>query len=544
MSLPMTDAERALYDTRRHKRDALLAQKQNPYRNGVQAKDTAAAIEIAHAGEGRVQKELDKTKTYSIAGRVMFLRSFGAATFIKIKDRSGLIQGYVKKDVLSEADFAAFEQVEMGDILFLEGHPFRTKTGELTIEAMKLTVLTKALRPLPDKWHGLNDHETRYRQRYVDLIVNPEVSAVFRARTHVISAVRKLLDSHEFLEVETPTMHTLIGGAAAKPFKTHHNALDLELFMRIAPELYLKRLLVGGFDRVYEIARCYRNEGLSTRHNPEFSMLEFYWAYTTYEDLMTFTEVLLRHVDKSLKEAQPADHAKWLEARPFTIDEPFARIPMDEMVKRAALKTEIPAWVEAVNANGGAGLVKLLGTDFSASIKEWAKSSQRAKKLDWGNFRAGMNKCDNDGERLFSCYEYLCEPYLIDDYRSADGSKSLPVFVKDYPFETSPLARKNDNNPALVDRFELFVHGRELCNAFSELNDPDDQAARFTAQVERKAKGAEETMDFDEDYVRALEHGMPPAAGFGMGMDRLAMALTNAPSIRDVILFPLLRKEA
>ncbi|MCC6810844.1 MAG: lysine--tRNA ligase [Deltaproteobacteria bacterium] len=538
----MTDAERELIATRRQKRDALVALRQNPYANGVTAKNTAAEIEAAHASEGRVPKELDKTKTYSVAGRVMFHRSFGKATFLKVKDRSGIIQGYAKQDVLPEADFKAFEQLEMGDIVFIEGHPFRTKTGELTIEATKLQVLTKALRPLPDKWHGLSDHETRYRQRYVDLIVNPEVAAAFRARTHVVSAVRRILDDQEFLEVETPSMHTLIGGAAAKPFKTHHNALDLELFMRIAPELYLKRLLVGGFERVYEIARCYRNEGLSTRHNPEFTMLEYYWAYRTYEDLMSFTEVMLRKIDAALKQAMPAEHAKWLSERPFTIDEPFARVPMAEMVKRAASKTEIPQWVDAVK-NGGEGLVAILKTDFGAQIKEWAKSSPRAKKLDWGNFRQGMNKCDNDGERLFSCYEYLVEPYLTDDYRSADGSKSLPVFVKDYPYETSPLARKNDANPSLVDRFELFVHGRELCNAFSELNDPDDQADRFRAQVDRKAKGAEETMDFDEDYVRALEHGMPPAAGFGMGIDRLAMALTNAPSIRDVILFPLLRKE-
>ncbi|HEY8089428.1 MAG TPA: amino acid--tRNA ligase-related protein, partial [Polyangiaceae bacterium] len=398
--------------------------------------------------------------------------------------------------------------------------------------------------PLPEKWHGLTDVELRYRQRYVDLVANPPVADVFRARSHIVSATRPILDEHGFLEVETPTMHTLIGGAAAKPFLTHHNALDMNLFMRIAPELYLKRLVVGGLERVYEIGRCYRNEGISTRHNPEFTMLEFYQAYATYEDLMDFTEVLLRGVDHRLGAAMPAAHAAWKKERPFTLDQPFVRIPMDRAVAEAAERTAIPPWLAAVESGGGAALVELLRADFVENIKEWAKSSPRAKALDWGNFRKGLAKCDSDGERLFACYEYLAEPFLTADYRSDDGKHSVPVFVKDYPFEVSPLARRNDAHPELTDRFELFVHGREVCNAFSELNDPDDQADRFRAQVARKAKGDEEAMDFDEDYIRALEHGMPPAAGFGMGIDRLAMALTNAASIRDVILFPLLRPES
>jgi lysyl-tRNA synthetase class 2 len=318
----------------------------------------------------------------------------------------------------------------------------------------------------------------------------------------------------------------------------------MDLFMRIAPELFLKRLVVGGLERVYEIGRCYRNEGISTRHNPEFTMLEFYWAYVTYEHLMTFTEAMIRGIDARLAAAMPDAHAKWLEARPFTLAEPFARVPMDAAVKAGADKTQITAWRAVTSEKGGAGLVDLLRSDFGAEIKEWAKSSPRAKAIDWGNFRKGLAKCENDGERLFACYEYLVEPFLVDDYRSKDGKHSLPVFVKDYPYETSPLARKNDQRPDLVDRFELFVQGRELCNAFSELNDPDDQAERFRAQVAKKAKGDEEAMDYDEDYIRALEHGLPPTAGFGMGMDRLAMMLTNAASIRDVILFPLLRPAA
>jgi lysyl-tRNA synthetase class 2 len=310
----------------------------------------------------------------------------------------------------------------------------------------------------------------------------------------------------------------------------------MHLFLRIAPELYLKRLLVGGLERVYEIGRCYRNEGISTRHNPEFTILEFYQAYATYDDLMDFTERLLRAIDGRLAAAMPEAHARWLGERPFTFAEPFARVPMEDAVAAAAQKTGIAGWQEAM-------ATFLDGTDFVDRIKEWAKSSPRAKAVDWSNFRKGLAKCESRGERLFACYEYLAEPFLPEDYRTRDGKHSVPVFVKDYPFEVSPLARRSDVRPELVDRFELFVHGRELCNAFSELNDPDDQAERFRAQVEKKTRGDDEAMDYDEDYIRALEHGMPPAAGFGMGVDRLVMALTAAPSIRDVILFPLLRPE-
>jgi lysyl-tRNA synthetase class 2 len=273
-------------------------------------------------------------------------------------------------------------------------------------------------------------------------------------------------------------------------------------------------------------------------------MLEYYWAYVTYEHLITFTEQMLRGIDAELGRAMPEAHARWKAERPFAIEEPFARVPMAVAVASGARATKVPAWEDAIASSGAPGLVALLNAgDFGGNMKEWSKSSPRAKAVDWGNFRKGWMKCENDGERLFCAYEYLCEPFLTEDYKAADGKRSIPVFIKDYPFETSPLARRNDARPDLVDRFELFVHGRELCNAFSELNDPDDQAERFREQVRKKAAGAEETMDFDEDYVRALEHGMPPAAGFGMGMDRLTMMLTNAPSIRDVILFPLLRPE-
>jgi lysyl-tRNA synthetase class 2 len=414
-------------------------------------------------------------------------------------------------------------------------------------------LLTKALRPLPDKFHGLTDVDIRYRRRYVDLIANPEVNVALRARSIIVQGLRDFLDTRGFLEVETPTLHSLVGGATAKPFKTHHNALDLELFLRIAPELYLKRLLVGGLERVYEIGRCYRNEGISTRHNPEFTILEFYEAYATYDTLLTQAEALFRHVDAFLAQrlaalGLSAHYERWFSERPFALDEPFARVPMKLAVSSALTRAELPTEI----ATRFAELAFVLGPDgkrlptvaLDAEILAWKQRSERAKGIDWGNLRRALAHCKSEGERLFVAYEYLAEPFLAVDYRATGSDKSLPVFITDYPAEVSPLARKKDADPTLVDRFELFVHGRELCNAFSELNDPDDQAARFRAQLELKAGGAEETMDYDEDYVLALEHGMPPAAGFGLGVDRLAMALTAQPSIRDVIAFPLLRPES
>ena len=558
-----TSPERGLIEARREKAGTIrkLAKDQNdprwnPFANDVgpqiggRTVDVREARALGEAGlsaggrydDARVRQAAGEGVLH-VRGRVMVMRSAGGLSFLVLRDRTGEIQLLVSQDGLGEA-YARMYLIDVGDFVEAEGMLIASKRGELSIDTRRLRLVTKAYRPLPEKWHGLTDVELRYRQRYVDLVANPPVADVFRARSHVVRATRKILDQSGFLEVETPTMHTLIGGAAARPFVTHHNALDMQLFMRIAPELYLKRLVVGGLERVYEIGRCYRNEGISTRHNPEFTMLEFYQAYATYETLMDFTEVLLRGVDERLARAMPDAHALWLKERPFTLDVPFVRVPMDRAVAEAAERTSIPAWLAAVQEGGGAALVKLLRDDFGAHIKEWSKSSPRAKSLDWGNFRKGLAKCDSDGERLFACYEYLAEPFLPTDYRADDGKRSVPVFVKDYPFEVSPLARRNDRCPDLTDRFELFVHGRELCNAFSELNDPDDQAARFRAQVERKARGDEETMDFDEDYIRALEHGMPPAAGFGMGVDRLVMALTNAASIRDVILFPLLRPEA
>jgi lysyl-tRNA synthetase class 2 len=364
-----------------------------------------------------------------------------------------------------------------------------------------------------------------------------------------VQGLRDFLDRDGFLEVETPTLQGLVGGATARPFKTHHNALDLELYLRIAPELYLKRLLVGGFERVYEIGRCYRNEGLSTRHNPEFTMLEFYQAYATYETLMVSTERLLRHVDSFLRErferaGLRADARGFVEKRAYTLDEPFVRVPMRDAVRVSLERMRLDANTLERLPEIAAKKDAPVSPSAGELVKAFATASPRAGTVDWSNFRKALGGAETDGERLFLAYEYLAEPYLGDDYRNRSGSLSVPVFIVDYPFETSPLARKKDSDPSLVDRFELFVHGRELANAFSELNDPVDQEARFRHQLELKARGHEEAMDYDADYVLALEHGMPPAAGFGLGVDRLVMTLTGQPSIRDVIAFPLLRPES
>jgi lysyl-tRNA synthetase class 2 len=549
-------AEDAIIDARRAQAREVRARGENPFANDVTARiggrtcDIGEARAIANAAkdpvgrydDARVRSVAGDTKLH-VRGRVMALRSTGGLSFLRLRDRTGEIQLLVSQAALG-SDYERLAEIDVGDVIEAEGELTASKRGELSIAPRRLRLLTKAYRPLPEKWHGLTDVELRYRQRYVDLVANPPVMDVFRARSHIVAAVRAILDEHGFLEVETPTMHTLIGGAAARPFVTHHNALDMRLYMRIAPELYLKRLVVGGIERVYEIGRCYRNEGISTRHNPEFTMLEFYQAYATYEDLMDFTEAMLRQIDARLARRMAEAHAAWKEERPFTLEARFERVSMDRAVAGAAERTAIPEWLAAVEDGGGSALVSTLKAGFSERIKEWAKSSPRAKVIDWGNFRKAFGKCDSDGERLFACYEYIAEPFLIEDYRTANGTHSVPVFIKDYPLDVSPLARRKDAQHELTDRFELFVHGRELCNAFSELNDPDDQAARFRAQVDRKARGDEEAMDYDADYIRALEHGMPPAAGFGMGIDRLVMALTHSASIRDVILFPLLRPEA
>lgn len=552
----MESSDEALVQARRDKAARVRERGADPYSNRVEAARRAPVLELRRRCEGALLEprhelrydpprvtELGRGESFLVLGRLMARRGFGKATFLTLRDATGEIQLFAKQDVMQEA-FAALEEIDIADHVEASGPLMVTRTGELSIELQSLRLLTKALRPLPDKWHGLTDTDLRYRRRYVDLVANPEVSAVLRARAAIISALRAFLDARGFLEVETPTLHSLIGGAAARPFETHHNTYDLDLFLRIAPELYLKRLLVGGLERVYEIGRCYRNEGVSTRHNPEFTMLELYQAYATHDTLMDLSEAMLREVDQAMlsaleRQGLGASARAFVEGRGFSLEVPFARVPLSEAVaaalQRAALASEL---VERLPQLGGAG------GPADAWVEEFKQASPRAASIDWPNLRRALAKCENDGERRFVAYEYWAEPFLSQDYRTDDGQKSRPVLITDYPFEVSPLARRKDSDPSLTDRFELFVDGRELCNAFSELNDPDDQKGRFEAQVEAKARGAAETMDFDADYIRALEHGMPPAAGFGLGVDRLTMALTAQPSIRDVIAFPLLRPEA
>lgn len=436
----------------------------------------------------------------SIAGRMMAKRIMGKASFTQLQDGSGArMQAYVARDELPEGIYADFKTWDVGDIVFLRGYLFRTQTGELTIHAREIRLLVKSLRPLPEKFHGLTDQETRYRQRYVDLIMNAQSREVFVARSKIISYIRHFFENEGFLEVETPMMHPIPGGAAAKPFQTHHNTLDMDLYLRIAPELYLKRLVVGGLERVFEINRNFRNEGISTRHNPEFTMLEFYQAYADYEDLMSLSEKLLRGLAQEVLGNTAVDYQGTL----IDFGKDFTRLPM-----REAVKQYLPEAAEILDDK--AAMVALLKSRF---------------KID-------ANEAMAQGQLLTLLFEEGVEHQLIQ-----------PTFITQYPAEVSPLSRRNDENPAVTDRFELFIGGREIANGFSELNDAEDQAERFKAQVAAKDAGDDEAMHYDGDFVRALEYGLPPTAGQGIGIDRLVMLLTNSPSIRDVLLFPQMRPE-
>jgi lysyl-tRNA synthetase class 2 len=469
-----------------------------PYPNDQKVGWTTAAARAAAAGVP--PEELPaKAIRVDIAGRVVALRRFGKATFLVLSDRSGRLQAYVKRDALGEGAYDLFQRtVDAGDIVWVEGTLFVTRTGELTVETGRYRLLTKGIRPLPEKWHGLVDVETRYRQRYVDLIVNEEVRETFRRRARIVSFVRDYLARRDFLEVETPMMQPVAGGATARPFVTHHNALDMDLYLRIAPELYLKRLLVGGFERVFEINRNFRNEGISSQHNPEFTMVEFYQAYATYEDFMALTEDMLSSLAVAIFGAMK------FPCQGETIDftPPWERITVAQAVAR----------------HGGVPEERLAEEGF---LREMAG-------------RLGLPGAAeaSPGSLLAAVFEEVAE-------RRIAG----PTFVTEYPIEVSPLSRRNDSRPGIVDRFELIVRGREIANAFSELNDPVDQRERFEDQLRRRERGDEEAHFMDEDYLRALEYGMPPAAGEGIGIDRLVMLLTDSPSIRDVILFPQLRKE-
>jgi lysyl-tRNA synthetase, class II len=488
------------------------------------AADEEACATLPHEDE-----LTDDAPQVPLFGRVIAKRG----PFLVIRTPHGDAQALVRPERLRERDAAMLKLLDLADHVLVEGPVIRTKTGALAVSARRYEHLGKALLPPPAKWHGLKDVEKRYRERYVDLFANPAVAEVFRARTYIIHSLRSFLDDLDFLEVETPLLHAMRGGATAKPFDTHHNALDLELILRIAPELYLKRLLVGGFDRVYEIGRAFRNEGISTKHNPEFTILEFYMAYATYEDLMDLVVDMLRAVDADLRARFPDLSG----GRTFDLHAEWTRVRMREAIAERLDRAghgEIPEtpWTTALSRNA------------IDDERAFARACEAMlPKLD-PVAQKQLSDCETHGERVFAVFELLVEPDLTVMYRTPNGAHSIPVFITEFPSEVSPLARRSDGNPAYVDRFELFIDGRELSNAFSELNDPDDQAERFDSQLRNRERGDDEAMDFDADYIRALSHGMPPAAGFGLGVDRLVMLLCNQPSIRDVLLFPLLRPEA
>ncbi len=483
---------------RRAKLDELRRQGHDPFANDFKVTHTSQDVHERH-GDDDVETLENAEQTYAIAGRIMAKRDFGKAAFIQLQDRTGRLQVYVAKNLLGDEGFATFQKFDVGDLVGVAGQPFRTKTGELSLRASVIRILTKSLLPLPEKWHGLTDVETRYRQRYLDQIVNPDVREVFRTRSRIIALIRQFMVDRDYLEVETPMMQPIAGGATAKPFTTHHNTLKMDLFLRIAPELYLKRLVVGGFERVFEINRNFRNEGISIQHNPEFTMMEFYQAYATYEDLMDLTEELICHVAEQVVGSLRFRYGD----RDVDLCRPWERLTVKQGVVKYSGLTEDEV-------------------DDHDTLLNYAK--QLGLELDP---RIGY------GKLLTEVFDEVTEPHLWN-----------PTFITSYPTEVSPLSRKNDQDPEVVDRFELFIVGRELANAFSELNDPDDQRKRFLAQLAEKEAGDEEAHAMDEDYIRALEYGLPPTAGEGIGIDRLVMLLTNSASIRDVILFPQLRPEA
>ncbi|MFQ5901783.1 MAG: lysine--tRNA ligase [Thermodesulfobacteriota bacterium] len=468
----------------------------DPFYNGFVVKDTTR--DVKERFEGFEGDELEKVdEEFSLAGRVMSIRGFGKASFVHIQDYTGKIQAYIKKDKVGEDQYSLFKMLDIGDFIGIKGKVFKTRTNELTILVKELSLLTKSLRPLPEKWHGLKDVETRYRQRYLDLIANPVTREIFYKRTRIIQLIRNFLDKRDFLEVETPMMHPIPGGATARPFKTFHNTLDVELYLRIAPELYLKRLLIGGIERVYEINRNFRNEGLSIQHNPEFTMLEFYQAYATFTDLMDMTEEMITHIAREVTGTLKLNY----QGQPVDLTPPWKRIGLKE------------------------SLIEYAGVDKDV-LEDKGKMLNLAKAQD-----VHLPEDSSLDKIMVELFEKLVEPKLQD-----------PTFVTHYPIEVSPLSRRNKDNPDLSDRFELFMTGREMANAFSELNDPVDQKERFINQLKEK-EGEEETTALDDDFIKALEYGMPPAAGEGIGIDRLVMLLTDSPSIREVIFFPQLRPE-
>ena len=482
---------------------AALREQGIAFPNDFKPQHKAAALHESHGNTEREHLEAHPVHVV-VAGRMMLKRVMGKASFATIQDASGdkadgRIQLYITNESIGEAAHDAFKHYDIGDILGAEGILFKTKTGELSVKVTTLRLLTKSLRPLPDKFHGLSDQETKYRQRYVDLIMNEETRRTFKARTAAMSSIRRFMDSHDFMEVETPMLHVIPGGAAAKPFITHHNALDMEMFLRIAPELYLKRLVVGGFDRVFEVNRNFRNEGVSPRHNPEFTMMEFYAAYVDYKWLMDFTEAVIRQAAVDAHGTAKLSY----QGRDLDLSQPFHRMTI----------------VQAINK-------------FAPQYTHEQLHDEAFLKAELKKFGVKPHAHAGLGALQLGLFEETAEAQLWE-----------PTYIIDYPVEVSPLARASDTVPGITERFELFMTGREIANGFSELNDAEDQAARFHAQVAAKKAGDDEAMYYDADYIRALEYGMPPTGGCGIGIDRLMMLITDSPNIRDVILFPHLRRE-
>ncbi len=483
---------------RRSKVEQLRKNGINPYPNDFRVTNTVAQI-LDIAATLDKEPPVENGPVYATAGRMMAINKFGKSAFIRFRDRTGQMQAYIRRDKVGAETYTLFKQLDIGDFVGLEGSIFKTKTGEWTLLVDSLRLLSKAVRPLPEKFHGLKDPEKRYRQRYVDLIMNAEVRDIFRTRSRIVQAIREFFLEKDFIEVETPMMQPIPGGAEATPFKTHHNALDMDLFLRIAPELYLKRLVVGGFERVFEINRNFRNEGVSTQHNPEFTMLEFYQAYATYIDLMDITEKLFSQVARQVLGSTQIEY----QGQAINLAGPWQRLPLLEALEKMA------------------GLDLALLNDKQALIDFAAEKNVK------------LTKTKRIGKIITKIFDTLVEPRLIQ-----------PTFVTGYPVEVSPLSRRNDKQPELTERFELFIAGREIANGFSELNDPADQRQRFLQQVEDRNAGDQEAHYMDEDYIEALEYGMPPTAGEGIGVDRLVMLLTDAASIREVILFPHMKPKS
>ena len=491
------EEENELLKKRREKADSLKNAGIDLYPNDVRVSSNTKILRERF--ENCPAEELEKvTERFTIAGRIMAIRDFGKGAFISVQDRHGRTQAFIRKNVLGEKGFSLFKKLDVGDIVWIAGRIFKTKTRELSIDVEEngLSLLSKSLLPLPEKWHGLTDIETRYRQRHLDLIVNPEVRRIFQQRSRIISLIRRFMEERDFLEVETPMMQPKAGGAVARPFKTYHNALGMSLFLRIAPELYLKRLITGGLERVFEINRNFRNEGISAFHNPEFTMMEFYQAYATFEELMTMTEELFGFIATNLFSTLQIAY----QGNPIDLTPPWPRITVRDAVM------EIGGVEPEVLAN-------------PALMADYA-----------GRLGLEVKKGDPSGKIMMAIFDETVEKKLVQ-----------PIFVTHYPVDVSPLSRRNEADPAVVDRFELYIAGREMANAFSELNDPADQRERFLQQIKEREGGDLEAHEMDEEYIRCLEYGMPPAAGEGVGIDRLVMLMTDSASIRDVILFPLLR---